>query len=103
MFRRTLIVALLALGLMLGTAQAGILTGTFTIDIYQGYGGGLTTSPGVQADLSNPLIAPDHFHGPGDVHGRDQFLPALTGGTNTIAAFLASGAGNVTGVGRFHD
>ena len=97
MFRRTLIVALLALGLMLGTAQAGILTGTFTIDIYQGYGGGLTTSSGVQADLSNPLIAPTYFKDQVTYTGAINFyLPS--GGTNTVGAFLASGGGGLTGL-----
>ncbi len=90
MFRRTFVVALLALGLMAGTASAGILTGSFTITIYQGYGAGNSSDPQEQAVSTNPLINATYLV------GTDYYTGALDfadGGTNTIGAFLGNAGG----------
>jgi hypothetical protein len=81
---------------MLGTAQAGLLNGTFTINIYQGTGGGNSGAPQEQANLANPLLSSTLLSQvlyTGDINF---FLP--TGGTNTIKAFLDSAAGSYSGL-----
>lgn len=91
MLKRTFIVALLALGLMAGTAHAGLLTGNFIINIYQGYGSGNSGDPQEQALLSNPLIATAYAVGTAHYTGAINFSD---GGANTIGAFLGSAGGH---------
>jgi len=94
--RKIALGALFALGTSV-SANAALLNTTVTIEIYQGNGGGLITSPGVQAVNTNPLIAPgtllDTITYTGDINF---FLPG--GGTNTIGAFLASAGGSSVGL-----
>jgi hypothetical protein len=92
MFKRTFVVALLALGLMAGTAHAGILSGTFTINIYQGHGASPFdgTAPQEQALNTNPLIGSLYSLGTWQYTGKLNFND---GGINSIAAFLGYGGG----------
>ncbi len=94
--RKIALGALFALGTNI-SANAALLNTTVTIEIYQGPGGGLVTSPGVQAVNTNPLIAPASLLDTVTYTGDINFLlPA--GGTNSIGAFLASAGGLVVGL-----
>jgi hypothetical protein len=95
--RSILLATVFATAAVCGAAQAAPMTGVFTIDIYQGLGGGDINAPGVQANAANPLIAPATKIDTITYTGALDFnLPS--GGTNTIAAFLASGGGTLGGV-----
>lgn len=88
--------AVLAVGVALGAA-AGPMTGTFTIDVYRGNGGGSIGAAGVQALATNPLITGTPYAVVTYTGDIDFFLGS--GGTNTIAAFLNSGTGSYTATG----
>lgn len=101
--RCALMLAAVAASLALGEAKAQtapFLEGTFTIDIYNGDGGGEESSPNSKALLSNPLIT-----------GAEQPLDTVTwtGPLNfgitsgpdvpsTIGDFFATGEGTVEGL-----
>ncbi|HET9146788.1 MAG TPA: PEP-CTERM sorting domain-containing protein [Acetobacteraceae bacterium] len=78
----------------IGVAQAGLVSGTYDISIWQGTGNGNISDQIEQANNSNPLLltapaatltytGPLNFNEPG-------------GGTNLISAFLTSGGGSYT-------
>ena len=102
MFRNVLLSATLVAGLALAvTAQATPLSGTFTIDIYKGNGGGSSGSAASQANSANPLLTT-----PGDKKISLTYTGAINflipgGGTNTIQAFFNSGGGSLSGVTSF--
>ena len=85
----------LAATLPLGSAHASIVTGSFGISVYQGPGGGLITSPGVQANAANPLIAPLYHLYTGTYTGPIDFKDL---GTNDILTFLLSAGGSLSGI-----
>ena len=86
--------AVLALGLLAGSALAGAtpINSTFTINIWQGEGGGSIGSAGVQALPTNPLVAPGNSLGSYTYTGAIDFND---GGTNNILSFLLSAGGSI--------
>jgi len=94
---KKLLLATAAIGLMAAgstVAHAGILTGTFTISVYQGVGNGTSTDPVEQANRANPLllgapVATFSYTGALDF--------ASPPGPNTVAGFIASGGGTTSG------
>lgn len=103
MIRNVLLSATLVAGLALAiTAQATPLSGTFTIDIYKGNGGGNSGSAASQANSANPLLTT-----PADKKISLTYTGAINflipgGGTNTIQAFFNSGGGSLSGVTSFN-
>ena len=98
MLARFLVAAvMLVLGASAVQAQP-YLEGTFTIDIYNGFGGGQETSPGVQALEDNPLInSEETYVGTVTYTGQLDFALTLPNGTvSSIADFLKSGTGTYT-------
>jgi hypothetical protein len=79
------------------SSVAAPLSGVFTIDVYQGNGGGVITAPEVQALAANPLITGTPYATVTYTGDIDFFLGS--GGTNTVEAFLDSGTGTYTSVG----
>lgn len=79
---------------MAGSASAAPLSGTFTITIWNGNGGGSIASAGVQATSNNPLQSGANFVADFSYTGALNF----TTGVNTIASFINSGGGNITGL-----
>ena len=93
MTRTLLAAALIALGGVV-SAQAAPITGTFTVDVWNGNGGGDAGSPGVQALPSNPLLAPGNHLAAFTYTGAIDF----TTNTNNIYAFITSGGGSIGGL-----
>lgn len=76
-----------------GTAHAAILTGVFSVNVFQGPGNGNGADPNNQANLANPLLGgPALYSGyyTGAVNFND-------GGVNNILHFLLSGGGSLSG------
>jgi hypothetical protein len=87
--RKLLIASAAALSLAAaGSADAALLQ----VEVWHGFGGGSTGSPGVQALPTNPLITPANEVAAFTYTGSLNFDT----GTNTIAAFFASGGGTLT-------
>lgn len=85
--------ALISLGAF-GTAQAAPITGTFTVNVWNGNGGGSINSPGVQALPTNPLRTNANFKADFTYTGDINF----TTNVNTILSFFQSGGGFITGL-----
>lgn len=90
---RLLTSAVLALGIMGATtlANATPISGTFTVNIWQGDGGGSIGSPGVQALPTNPLVTAANSLGTYTYTGAIDF----SNGTNDILNFLLSAGGSI--------
>lgn len=88
------VLALLLIGLTLPlAAQAAMLSGSFSIDVYQGSGNGSAADPNNQANLANPLLSTTALYS-GTYTGAINFAD---GGVNNILNFLQSGGGSLSG------
>jgi hypothetical protein len=94
---KKLLLATAAIGLMAAgstVAHAGVLTGSFTISVFQGVGNGTSTDPVEQANRANPLLL-------GAPVATFTYTGALDfsspPGPNTVAGFIASGGGTTSG------
>ena len=99
MLKKALLGAVVAATAMLGAANAAPIVGTFTINIYQGNGGGTFLSPGVQATNTNPILTTGYLDTV-TYAGAIDFCSGTLGcstSTNTIGAFLGSGTGSTGG------
>jgi len=90
---RSLVLLLVGMTLPLGAAQATILSGSFSIAVYQGPGNNNSADPNNQANLSNPLLATTALYS-GTYTGNINFDD---GGVNNILHFLTSGGGSLSG------
>lgn len=101
LFTRLFLMAALLVGATTVRAQEGtpFLTGTFTIQIYSGQGGGNFDSPDVQALLTNGLINESNFLDTVTWTGPLNF--GITSGPtvpSTIGEFFATGTGQLDGL-----
>jgi PEP-CTERM motif len=90
---RSLALLAMALAVPVGAAQATILTGTFSLSVYQGSGNGNIADPNNQANSSNPLLLSSPLYA-GTYTGAINFND---GGSNNILTFLMSGGGALSG------
>jgi hypothetical protein len=74
-------------------ALAAPLTGTYSLDVYQGQGGGAQGNAEVQANDANPLIAAANLLYSGTYTGAIDFDD---NGTNNILNFLLSAGGSLS-------
>jgi len=91
------LLATAAIGLMAAgstVAHAGVLTGTFTISVYQGVGNGNSSDPMEQANQANPLLLTAPVSTFTYIGALDFQSPP---GPNTVAGFIASGGGTTIG------
>jgi hypothetical protein len=88
-----LVVVLIGMAVPMGTAQATILSGSFSIGAYQGPGHGNSSNPNNQANLANPLLATTALYS-GTYTGNIDFSD---GGVNNILYFLQSAGGSLSG------
>lgn len=88
--------AVLALGLLGAAtlASATPINSTFTVNIWQGEGGGSISSPNVQALPTNPLVDSVNLLGTYTYTGEIAFND---GGSNNILTFLNSAGGIIAG------
>lgn len=75
------------------TAHAAILTGIFSVNVFQGPGNGNGADPNNQANLANPLLGGSALYS-GFYTGAINFND---GGVNNILHFLMSGGGALSG------
>ena len=90
---------IVAAALPLGAANAGLLTGSFNISVYQGAGGGVITAPESQANTLNPLLGGTALYtgtylGVIDFDSRE---PTASPSGNNILDFLLSAGGSLSG------
>ncbi len=94
---KKLLLATAAIGLMAGAstvAHAGVLTGAFTVSVYQGVGNGTSTDPVEQANRANPLLLGSPVSTFTYTGALDFASPP---GPNTVAGFIATGGGITSG------
>lgn len=90
---RILVLFAIALLVPLGAANAMILTGTFSIDVFQGPGNGNINHPNNQANAANPLLSSTALYS-GTYTGAVNFNDF---GSNNVLNFLLSAGGALSG------
>lgn len=90
---RSLALLAIAMTVPVGAAHATILTGAFSVIVYQGTGNGNISDPNNQANAANPLLGTIALYS-GTYTGAINFAD---GGSNNILNFLQSAGGSLSG------